>query len=376
MFWVSCFEMWFSSVRHSLSTDYERNLFWHTMCAHRPTRSCILEVLIIVWLYQWNKINCIWLYNCYIELSTSLSTLWFRVSTLRAWLKAKGLPLLGELLADSVSVLEDWTDWTNRVAFVKSFHLANLLNDKRSSNLFLKKSSDMFFQSEVEVSVGRARQRKTWGFNGKHGLLRSQNQVCEPESSYVSFNGDPGHVPKVDRGLVCLLALSVGRAIMWKAQFDRKPDSKGATAVRFFVFVCRNCIVMHCLAVCFKGGSTDRPWGKPLIVSIAECWAWTRFLQFANMKCLAVWHVKDFFEGFCHLVSSCPFAAFFSRLVWSRKDSKSGWTQGALHGSEQEMSLFGEHLGISAKTIDPLVVSMYSVSTVWVQWTCLDILTV
>lgn len=249
--------MWFSSVRHSLSTDYERNLFWHTMCAHRPTRSCILEVLIIVWLYQWNKINCIWLYNCYIELSTSLSTLWFRVSTLRAWLKAKGLPLLGELLADSVSVLEDWTDWTNRVAFVKSFHLANLLNDKRSSNLFLKKSSDMFFQSEVEVSVGRARQRKTWGFNGKHGLLRSQNQVCEPESSYVSFNGDPGHVPKVDRGLVCLLALSVGRAIMWKAQFDRKPDSKGATAVRFFVFVCRNCIVMHCLAVCFKGGSTE-----------------------------------------------------------------------------------------------------------------------
>ena len=129
-------------------------------------------------------------------------------------------------------------------------------------------------------------------------------------------------------------------------------------------FVCRNCTVMHCLAVCFKGGSTDRPWGKPLIVSIAECWAWTRFLQFANMKCLAVWHVKDFFEGFCHLVSSCPFAAFFSRLVWSRKDSKSGWTQGALHGSEQEMSRFGEHLGISAKTIDPLVVSMYSVSTV------------
>ena len=95
----------------------------------------------------------------------------------------------------------------------------------------------MFFQSEVEVSVGRARQRKTWGFNGKHGLLRSENQVCEPESSYASYVSFASFnflfcpkTSRVGRGLVCLLALSVGRAIMWKAQF-RKPDSKGATVM-------------------------------------------------------------------------------------------------------------------------------------------------
>lgn len=121
-------------------------MFWNVIfigpsqSLHRP---CVLtDQLVAAFWRCWslcdyiNEIRLIilyyWLYNCYIELSTSLSTLWFRVSTLRAWLKAKGLPLLGELLADSVSVLEDWTDWTSRVAFVKSFHLANLQKELQS----------------------------------------------------------------------------------------------------------------------------------------------------------------------------------------------------------------------------------------------------
>lgn len=182
--------MWFSSVRHSLSTDYD---CFGILCV-------LTDQLVAAFWRCWslcdyiNEIKLIIFdYICYIELSTSLSTLWFRVSTLRAWLKAKGLPLLGELLADSVSVLEDWTDWTNRVAFVKSFHLAILLNDKRSSNLFLKEIIRHVFPKRSRSLCRKGQTAKdmrlqweAWPAEISESSLRARIKLCDMSQHFKS----------------------------------------------------------------------------------------------------------------------------------------------------------------------------------------------
>ena len=189
---------------------------------------------------------------------------------------------------------------------------------------------------------------------------------------------------RVGRGLVCLLALSVGRAIMWKAQFDRKPDSKGATWSNCSLFCLQK---LHCYTLfgcLFQRWEHRQTLGKAFdrlhrwVLSMNSISSVCKHEMSCSLTCERFfWRLlpPGFFLSFCSLFLQVGVVAKrqqerlnSGRLAWLWAGDVTLWRTSRAFRRKPSTLLW------SVCTV--WVQCEYSVSTVWVQWTCLDILTV